>query len=133
MIAGLGGRAITSASLHGHARDALADGLEPLTFLDLDHATRRARAGARDRAGPHAENMLPRLGVAAEALMTRCPTRSERSRSATGCSPTEQRTVQADARRANALTSGHRACQGCGEALGARYASTPRCAPPRVS
>jgi pyruvate ferredoxin oxidoreductase beta subunit len=32
------------------------------------------------------------------------------------------RTVQADAARANALTSGHRACQGCGEALGARYA-----------
>jgi pyruvate ferredoxin oxidoreductase beta subunit len=34
----------------------------------------------------------------------------------------EQRTVQADARRSNTLTSGHRACQGCGEALGARYA-----------
>src|SRR6476660_4211683 len=34
----------------------------------------------------------------------------------------EQRTVQSDAERANALTSGHRACQGCGEALGARYA-----------
>src|SRR6476620_9311838 len=34
----------------------------------------------------------------------------------------EQRTVQADPERANALTSGHRACQGCGEALGARYA-----------
>src|SRR3954470_12245366 len=34
----------------------------------------------------------------------------------------EQRSVQADAERANALTSGHRACQGCGEALGARYA-----------
>jgi pyruvate ferredoxin oxidoreductase beta subunit len=33
----------------------------------------------------------------------------------------EQRTVQADPRRSNALTSGHRACQGCGEALGARY------------
>jgi pyruvate ferredoxin oxidoreductase beta subunit len=32
------------------------------------------------------------------------------------------RTVQADAARANALTKGHRACQGCGEALGARYA-----------
>jgi len=31
------------------------------------------------------------------------------------------RTAQADARRSNALTSGHRACQGCGEALGARY------------
>jgi pyruvate ferredoxin oxidoreductase beta subunit len=34
----------------------------------------------------------------------------------------EQRTVQADAERSNTLTSGHRACQGCGEALGARYA-----------
>jgi len=33
----------------------------------------------------------------------------------------EQRTVQADSERSNALTSGHRACQGCGEALGARY------------
>ena len=32
------------------------------------------------------------------------------------------RTVQASSARANALTSGHRACQGCGEALGARYA-----------
>jgi pyruvate ferredoxin oxidoreductase beta subunit len=33
-----------------------------------------------------------------------------------------QRTVQADAERANSISSGHRACQGCGEALGARYA-----------
>ncbi len=33
-----------------------------------------------------------------------------------------QRTVQATLDRANAITSGHRACQGCGEALGARYA-----------
>jgi pyruvate ferredoxin oxidoreductase beta subunit len=32
-----------------------------------------------------------------------------------------QRTRQADPHRPNALTSGHRACQGCGEALGARY------------
>ncbi len=31
------------------------------------------------------------------------------------------RAVQASEARANALTSGHRACQGCGEALGARY------------
>jgi pyruvate ferredoxin oxidoreductase beta subunit len=31
------------------------------------------------------------------------------------------RSVQSDERRANALSSGHRACQGCGEALGARY------------
>jgi pyruvate ferredoxin oxidoreductase beta subunit len=34
----------------------------------------------------------------------------------------EQRSVQSDPERANALTMGHRACQGCGEALGARYA-----------
>jgi pyruvate ferredoxin oxidoreductase beta subunit len=34
----------------------------------------------------------------------------------------EQRTVQARTDRSNTLTSGHRACQGCGEALGARYA-----------
>ena len=33
----------------------------------------------------------------------------------------EQRSVQSDERRSNTLTSGHRACQGCGEALGARY------------
>ncbi len=34
----------------------------------------------------------------------------------------DERSMQSDADRANALTSGHRACQGCGEALGARYA-----------
>jgi pyruvate ferredoxin oxidoreductase beta subunit len=34
----------------------------------------------------------------------------------------QQRTVQANMRRTNSLNSGHRACQGCGEALGARYA-----------
>ena len=33
----------------------------------------------------------------------------------------EDRTVQSDTARSNTLTSGHRACQGCGEALGARY------------
>ena len=34
----------------------------------------------------------------------------------------ERRTVQASIERNNSLNSGHRACQGCGEALGARYA-----------
>jgi pyruvate ferredoxin oxidoreductase beta subunit len=33
----------------------------------------------------------------------------------------DERTVQSHTGRSNALTSGHRACQGCGEALGARY------------
>jgi pyruvate ferredoxin oxidoreductase beta subunit len=36
--------------------------------------------------------------------------------------PAEARTAQSEANRANALSCGHRACQGCGEALGARYA-----------
>jgi len=34
----------------------------------------------------------------------------------------DQRSLQSDPGRSNSLTSGHRACQGCGEALGARYA-----------
>jgi len=34
----------------------------------------------------------------------------------------DQRSVQSTVGRSNALTCGHRACQGCGEALGARYA-----------
>jgi len=34
----------------------------------------------------------------------------------------DDRSVQASQERSNALTCGHRACQGCGEALGARYA-----------
>ena len=34
----------------------------------------------------------------------------------------EQRSVQANMERTNSLNSGHRGCQGCGEALGARYA-----------
>lgn len=33
-----------------------------------------------------------------------------------------ERSVQSTLERTNALNSGHRACQGCGEALGARYA-----------
>jgi pyruvate ferredoxin oxidoreductase beta subunit len=36
--------------------------------------------------------------------------------------PPEQRSVQSQEKRYNSINSGHRACQGCGEALGARYA-----------
>ena len=36
--------------------------------------------------------------------------------------PPDVRSVQSQDRRSNSLNSGHRACQGCGEALGARYA-----------
>ena len=34
----------------------------------------------------------------------------------------DERSVQAGEARSNSINSGHRACQGCGEALGARYA-----------
>jgi pyruvate ferredoxin oxidoreductase beta subunit len=34
----------------------------------------------------------------------------------------EHQSVQADPNRTNSITKGHRACQGCGEVLGARYA-----------
>ena len=37
VIAGLGGRPITKSSLHSLFEDAMAGGLEPLTFLDLDN------------------------------------------------------------------------------------------------
>jgi pyruvate ferredoxin oxidoreductase beta subunit len=33
-----------------------------------------------------------------------------------------ERSLQSDEARSNSITCGHRACQGCGEALGARYA-----------
>ena len=43
VIAGLGGRPITKASLHALLLDAHADRLQALTFLDLDHELGRAR------------------------------------------------------------------------------------------
>jgi pyruvate ferredoxin oxidoreductase alpha subunit len=56
VIAGLGGRAITAASLRELFERALAGGLERLTFLDMDWAL-IARELERP-SGPHAENML---------------------------------------------------------------------------
>ena len=66
VIAGLGGRPVTSASLRRLLDDALADRLGSLTFLDLDaelveRELRRTRE--HDRPGPHAENMLRDLGA----------------------------------------------------------------------
>ena len=68
VIAGLGGRPITKASLRGLFRDADDDGLEPLTFLDLDRDLvdrELARMSASRVSGPHAENMLRDLGAVA--------------------------------------------------------------------
>jgi pyruvate ferredoxin oxidoreductase alpha subunit len=56
VVAGLGGRAITAASLRGMLERALAGQLEGLTFLDMDWAL-IARELERP-SGPHAENML---------------------------------------------------------------------------
>ena len=68
VIAGLGGRPITKASLHGLFTDAAADRLEPLTFLDMDWDVvnrELARMGASRASGPHAENILRDLGAVA--------------------------------------------------------------------
>jgi pyruvate ferredoxin oxidoreductase alpha subunit len=56
VIAGLGGRAITSASLRAMIEDGLAGRLGTLTFLDMDWEL-VARELERP-SGPHAENML---------------------------------------------------------------------------
>jgi pyruvate ferredoxin oxidoreductase alpha subunit len=68
VIAGLGGRSITRASLARVFASAISGQLTPLTFLDLDHAlVERALAREREqrRSGPIADNMLRDLGVVA--------------------------------------------------------------------
>jgi len=65
VVAGLGGRPITKASLHRLLRE---EQLGRLTFLDLDTelvARELERMGADPRSGPHAENMLRDLGAVA--------------------------------------------------------------------
>jgi pyruvate ferredoxin oxidoreductase alpha subunit len=69
VIAGLGGRPITRASLHKALRGALVQPWEGSLFLDLNenivakelHHVRKVR-----RSGPTAENLLRRLGEVAE-------------------------------------------------------------------
>ncbi len=71
VIAGLGGRAITKASLHELFRKAAADTLEPLTFLDLNtELVEREldRSAAARRSGPAAENILRDLGAVATRI-----------------------------------------------------------------
>jgi len=68
VVAGLGGRPITQASLERMLRDAVAGRLGPLTFLDLDWRIverQLAREAAVRRSGPIAENLLRDLGAAA--------------------------------------------------------------------
>ena len=130
VVAGLGGRPITKASLHGLLVDAVADRLDRgLTFLDLDRelVERELRAPATwpGRA------RTPRASCARSAPSPRgrsdgrtrdqvLPDRQLRRRRPAARPAAAHRAV--GHRRSNTLTCGHRACQGCGEALGARYA-----------
>ena len=71
VIAGLGGRAITKASLHKLFRQAEKDELEHLSFLDLewDIVNRELeRQKQKRRSGPIAENMLRDVGVIAARI-----------------------------------------------------------------
>jgi len=68
VIAGLGGRPITTVSLRRLFEDAIADRLAELTFLDLNTELverELERTRERRRSGPHAENMLRDIGVVA--------------------------------------------------------------------
>ena len=71
VIAGLGGRAITKASLHRTLREAMADQLAPLTFMDLDwRIVKRQleREASVRRSGPIAENLLRDIGTVASKV-----------------------------------------------------------------
>ncbi len=71
VIAGLGGRAITKASLARTLRDAIADKLQPLAFMDLDWGIvnrQLAREAATRRSGPIAENLLRDIGTVASKV-----------------------------------------------------------------
>ena len=68
VIAGLGGRPITTASLCGLFDEAVAGSLQEMTFLDLNiELVEREleRTRCKRRSGPHAENMLRDIGVVA--------------------------------------------------------------------
>jgi pyruvate ferredoxin oxidoreductase alpha subunit len=68
VIAGLGGRPITKASLRELFLAAAQDELEPLTFLDMDWDIvnrELARMASSRRSGPHAENILRDSGPVA--------------------------------------------------------------------
>lgn len=66
VIGGLGGRPITKRSLMELLQVAASDGLEALTFLDLDRTLverELARMAGRRRSGPTAENVLRDVGI----------------------------------------------------------------------
>jgi pyruvate ferredoxin oxidoreductase alpha subunit len=71
VVAGLGGRAITKASLHRTLREAIAGTLQPLTFMDLDWRIvnrQLEREAQMRRSGPIAENLLRDVGPVASKV-----------------------------------------------------------------
>ena len=71
VVAGLGGRAITKASLQRTLHEAIADTLQPLTFMDLDWriVNRQLEREAQvRRSGPIAENLLRDVGAVASKV-----------------------------------------------------------------
>ena len=71
VVAGLGGRSITQASLKRTLLEAIADTLQPLTFLDLDWRIvnrQLERESQVRRSGPIAENLLRDVGTVASKV-----------------------------------------------------------------
>ena len=71
VIAGLGGRAITQASLVRTFAEAIAGSLKPLTFMDLDWRIvnrQLEREASMRRSGPIAENLLRDIGSVASKV-----------------------------------------------------------------
>ena len=71
VIAGLGGRAITQASLVRTFAEAIAGTLEALTFMDLDWRIvnrQLEREASMRRSGPIAENLLREVGSVASKV-----------------------------------------------------------------
>ena len=71
VVAGLGGRAITRASLRKLFEDAQRDELEQVTFLDLDAdlvSFELERESRVRRTGPTAEALLRRIGTVASRI-----------------------------------------------------------------
>jgi len=72
LIAGLGGRAITKASLARAFHLGMDDKLEAMTFLDLDHALVDRvleRERLLRRSGPAAEAILREIGTVAAKIV----------------------------------------------------------------
>jgi len=72
VVAGLGGRAITKASLHRTLREAITGALQPLTFMDLDWGIvnrQLLREAQVRRSGPIAENLLRDVGAIAAKVV----------------------------------------------------------------